>query len=289
MAGYATPTIRREYIYIIPAIIILFIVTIFPLLFSVYMSVHRFLTIDPRTPFIGFDNYSTLFSNPDFLNSLRVTFIYVLASVALTFLAGLGLALVLNQDIKGVTVVRTFVILPITIAPVVVGFAWKYLLDPGQGLVGAFLLPSIGIAPPAILGDPTNALISVILADVWAKTPIVMLIILAGLQAVPKDLYRQAKTDGAGPIVRFTKITLPHIRPLILVSIMIKFIDSMNAFDQIYVMTSGGPGNATMTLAVYGMRVGFQFYNLGQAAAIGIIMVILSGIVISFLIRYLLR
>jgi multiple sugar transport system permease protein len=281
--------IKSEYIYLIPALIILFLVTIYPLIFSLYMSFHRFLTIDPyNRQFIGLDNYIALFSNPDFLHSFRTTLIYVFATVTLTFFTGLGLALLLNQDIKGLSIVRPIIILPITIAPVVVGFAWKYLLDRGQGLLGAFLLPLIGISPPAILGDPINALIAVILADVWAKTPIVLLIIIAGLQGIPQDLLKQARIDGADRLMRFRVVTLPIIRPLILVAIMMKFIDSMSAFDQIYVMTSGGPGIATMTLAVLGVRIGFQFYNLGQAVAVGILMLIMSGIAIALLIRYLL-
>ena len=283
-----TAKFKSEYIYIFPAVIFLILVTIYPLIFSIYMSFHRFLTIDPNRQFIGFDNYAALFTNPDFLYSLRTTLVYVFATVTLTFLAGLGLALLLNQDIKGLSIVRPIVILPITIAPVVVGFAWKYLLDRGQGLVGAFLLPLLGISPPAILGDPVNALIAVILADVWAKTPIVLLIIIAGLQGIPQDLYKQTRIDGAGRLMRFRAVTLPMIRPLILVAIMIKFIDSMSAFDQIYVMTSGGPGIATMTLAVLGVRIGFQFYNLGQAVAVGILMLIMAGIAIAILIRYLL-
>jgi len=289
MARPTPPLFRREYVYLLPAIAILVLVTIYPLSFSIYMSFHRFLTISPETPFVGLENYALLFQNPDFQNSLKVTFVYVVSTVTLTFMTGLGLALALNQEFRGASIVRPIVIIPITIAPVVVGFAWKYLLDRGQGLLGAFLLPSIGIAPKAILGDPFNALVSVIVADIWAKTPIIVLIILASLQAIPKDLHNQARIDGAGRLTRFRNVTLPLIKSSILVSLMIKLIDSMSAFDQIYVMTSGGPGNATMTLAVFGVRVGFQFYNLGQAITIGLIMLVMSGAVIALLIRYLIR
>jgi ABC-type sugar transport system permease subunit len=284
-----SPFFRGQYLYLLPAVAILVFVSAYPLAFNLYISFHHFLTISPETPFIGFGNYEFLFRNPDYLNSLRVSLIYTTATVALSFFLGLILALLLNEELRGQRVFRTIMILPLTIAPVVVGFAWRYLLNPELGLYGAVLLPTLGLNLKAILGDPTIALWAVILADVWGRTPLMFLILLAGLQAIPRDLYRAAKVDGANRLTVFRYVTLPMLRPAIVVALMLKIIDSINAFDAIYVMTGGGPGNATQVFSVFGVRLAFQFYNLGAASALGFTMVVISSIAASILIRYLVR
>jgi multiple sugar transport system permease protein len=196
------------------------------------------------------------------------------------------LALALNQGLRGENIFRAFIILPFTIAPVVTGFAWRYLFDSNQGLVGAFILPGLGIHIPTILGSPTNAFAAVVFVDVWSKTPLIFLIILAGLQGIPINLYRAARIDGAGALSSFWHITLPLLRRVMIIAVILKVIDSVNSFDQVYVITTGGPGNATRVLALEGYIVAFSNSDIGMAAALGVLMIIISVIAISILIQY---
>lgn len=276
----------RSYIFLWPAVIVLFSVTIFPTAYTIYLSLVQYKTYIFSHPFVGLQNYAYLVQSPDFWNSLSVSGVFVLCTVSLSIFFGLILALSLNQKLRGENVFRAFVILPFTIAPVVTGFAWRYLLDSNQGLLGAFILPGLGIHIPTILGSPSGALAAVIMADVWTKTPLMFLIILAGLQGIPPNLYKAAKVDGAGAWSTFSRITLPSLRRVMLIALILKVIDSVNDFDQVYVMTAGGPGTATRVLAVQGYETAFPFSNIGEAAALGVIMIIISLIAITILIRY---
>jgi multiple sugar transport system permease protein len=261
-------------------------VSIFPTAYTIYLSLVQYKAYSLAHPFVGLANFQFLFKLADFWNSLRVSFWFVLATVSLSIFFGMVLALALNQGLKGENVFRAFIILPFTIAPVVTGFAWRYLFDSNQGLVGAFLLPAIGIHIPTILGSPTNAFVAVVFVDVWSKTPLMFLIILAGLQGIPPNLYKAARIDGASSLSSFWHITLPSLRRVLLIAVILKVIDSVNSFDQIYVLTTGGPGNATRVLALEGYITAFSDSDIGAAAALGVIMIIISIVAITVLIQY---
>jgi multiple sugar transport system permease protein len=156
----------------------------------------------------------------------------------------------------------------------VAGFAWKFLLSREVGLIGGWFLPSLGLER-SMLADPNLAMVSILIADLWSKTPLMFLIFLAGLQAIPEDLYEMATMDGArlNSLLRF--IVLPLLRPTIGLALVLRLIDSINVFDLIYVMTSGGPGTATQTLPLLGWKIGFSYFNFGQASALAVIMLIL--------------
>lgn len=276
----------RKYIFLWPGVIVLFVVTIFPTVYTIYLSFVEYKTYVFTHPFVGLQNYSLLMKFADFWNSLRVSGLFVLCTVTLSIFLGMVLALALNQGLRGENIYRAFIILPFTIAPVVTGFAWRYLLDSNQGLIGAFLLPALGIHIPTILGNSTNAFVAIVVADVWSKTPLMFLIILAGLQGIPPNLYRAARIDGANALQTFWHITLPSLKRVLIIAIILKVIDSVNSFDQVYVITSGGPGNATRVLALEGYIIAFSESDIGRAAALGVIMILISIVAITILLRY---
>jgi len=251
----------------------------------IYLSISQWKAFFLDHPLVGVTNFVNLFSLANFYNSLRVSAEFVALTVTFSILSGLVLALTLNQNLRGTNVFRAIIILPFTIAPIITGFTWRYLFDSNQGLVGAFILPSLGIHVGSILGNPLNAFMAVVFVDVWTKAPFMFLIILAGLQGISPSLYRAAKIDGAGPFSSFRHITLPLLRRVVIIAVILKVIDSVNAFDQIYVMTRGGPGNATQVLGIHGYLIAFSSYDIGEASALGVIMVIISVVAITFLIR----
>ena len=274
------------YSYLLPATIVLLLVTIFPTIYTIYLSISQWTAYFPDHPLVGLSNFANLFSLADFYNSLRVSAEFVALTVTLSILFGLALALALNENLRGRNVFRAIIILPFTIAPIITGFTWRYLFDSNQGLVGAFILPSLGIHIGSILGNPVNAFLAIVFVDVWTKAPFMFLIILAGLQGISPSLYQAARIDGASAISSFRHITLPLLRRVLIIAAILKVIDSVNAFDQIYVMTRGGPGNATQVLGIQGYLTAFSSYNIGEASALGVIMIIISVVAITFLIRY---
>jgi multiple sugar transport system permease protein len=226
---------------------------------------------------------------PEFINSIIVSIIYTSLSTILSFLIGLGLALLLNEEFKGRNLIRTLIVIPLAIPAVVAGFSWKFILSSEVGIIGTYLLRyllNLNIAP---LAHPTLALGCVTLADIWAKTPLMFLILLAGLQAIPKDLYDAAKVDGGTSWKIFRYITLPLLRPLAIIALIIRVIDAFNSFDVIFCMTKGGPGTATQTLPLLGWKIGFLYYNIGEAAALAVLMIFMIIILSNVLIRYAIR
>jgi multiple sugar transport system permease protein len=268
--------LREEYKLLLPAVCILAFLVAVPTFYLFYTSLHRWLLRDPTGPtFIGIENYIKLIQTSDFSTSLTVTLIFSAASVILSLLLGLCLALLFNENIKGKRIMRTIIVLPIVLPSVVVGFTWKFLLSSEVGIIGAYFMPLVGLRDLSLLGDPTLALVSVIVADIWGKTPLPFLIFLAGLSAIPPIYYESAKIDGAGSWHMFRSITLPNIKKPIAVAAILRTIDAFNSFDVIFVMTKGGPGMATHTLPMLGWKVGFYYFDIGTASAIGVILLLL--------------
>lgn len=281
---------REEYKLLLPAVVVLAGLVIFPTFYLFYTSTLKWLLRDPTGPkFNGIGNYLSLFASADFQNSIIVTLLFVGASVGLSIILGLGLALLLSENLRFRRVIRTLIILPIVLPPVVVGFTWKFLLSSEVGVIGAYFLRLIGLERVSPLGDPTLALLSVILADVWGKTPLPFLIFLAGLYAIPPTYYEVAKIDGASSIQMFKHITIPHLKKALIVAIILRTIDAFNSFDTIFVMTKGGPGTATQTLPLLGWKIGFYYFDLGSAAALGVILLFLVMLLSLPLIRAVMR
>lgn len=272
--------------YIAPAFIVLTVVLLYPLGYAFWLSSHQWTlrTFKQGIPFIGIENYTALFSNPDFLNSIKITFTFVILAISFEFILGMALALLLNQEFKGKWLFRSLIFLPMMCTNVVIGLMWRLLLNYQYGLVN-YYLGQLGILPIEWLSSPKVAMASVVLVDVWNTTSFVALMLLAGLQSLPDEPYEAAKIDGASAIQSFFYLTLPLLKPIILVALLWRFIDTFRIFDVIYLLTAGGPARVTETVSLYIYRYGFQSFNLGVAAAASFIMLLIMLVVAGLLAR----
>jgi multiple sugar transport system permease protein len=244
-----------------------------PLLFSLYLS---FVGGTPNQAlfagsFIGFDNYRDLLDDPVFLRSLVITLCYTAAAVAAQMALGLCIALLLDVDLPYVHVLRTALVVPMMITPIVGALCWKLLLDPSHGLVNYWIGQHI-----VWLGMPQTALVSVLVVNVWHSTPYVALILLAGLRSLPSEPREAASIDGASRPQLFWHVTLPLLRPYLLVALLLRVIFEFRAFDNIYAMTGGGPANATMVLSMYTYLTSFVRFDFSLGAAASWIMLLIS-------------
>ncbi len=272
--------------YIAPAFIVLIIVLLYPLGYAFWLSFHQWTlrTFKQGIPFIGLENYTTLFSNPDFINSIKITFTFVILAISFELILGMALALLLNQEIKGKGFFRSFILLPMMCTNVVIGLMWRLLLNYQYGLVN-YYLGQLGVLPIEWLSSPKVAMASVVLVDVWNTTSFVALMLLAGLQSLPDEPYEAARMDGASGLQTFFYLTLPLLKPIILVTLLWRFIDTFRIFDVIYLLTAGGPARVTETVSIYIYRYGFQSFNLGVSAASAFIMLLIMLVIAGLLAR----
>ena len=267
--------------FIAPMVMALATVVLFPTVYLFWMSTQHWLVTDPERYFTGIDNFTRLLSGADFWQALRVTGAYLVLSTVLMLGLGMGLALTFARASAGW--MRAIVVMPLVIPPVVAGFTWRFLLNGEIGFLGAYLLPMAGLDLNP-LAEPGAALISVVIADVWSRTPFMFLIFLAALQSILRDYYEAARMDGANPLHEFFFVTLPLLKGALFVAILFRLVDAINTFELIYVMTRGGPGRATQILSLFGWRTAFQELDFGQAAALGVIMLVicLTGAMLMF-------
>ncbi len=265
-------TIDWRFWFVVPMIMALGTVVLFPTGYLFWMSTQHWLVTDPVRSFIGLDNFAHLLSGADFWQALHVTGAYLVMSTLLMLALGMGLALTFAH--AGAGWMRAIVVMPLVIPPVVAGFTWRFLLNGEIGFLGAYLLPMAGLDLNP-LAEPRAALVSVVIADVWSRTPFMFLIFLAALQAIPRDYYEAARMDGANPFHEFFFVTLPLLKGPLFVAVLFRLVDAINTFELIYVMTRGGPGRATQILSIFGWRTAFQELDFGQAAALGVIMLLL--------------
>jgi ABC-type sugar transport system permease subunit len=262
-------------ILITPAAIIMIVITLYPLIRSFWISLHTWDLLKPGLghPFVGLTNYLYILKDQNFWQSVKITFTFVLGAVALEITLGLALALLLNREFWGRNVVRIVVLLPWAIPAVVNGIMWKWILNPSYGSLNG-LLYSMGIIDKYVvwLGTPKLALLVVILADVWKETPFIMLLFLAALQTIPKDLYEAAMVDGSNAFQSLFRITIPLISPTIFVAISLRTIWALKSFDLIYTLTAGGPSGGTTVVGYYTYLKTFINLNLGRGAAVAYLM-----------------
>ncbi len=276
------PTTRRErlqgagldaalpYLLLAPSVLIAFAVLIYPLWDGIRAST-KFYRYGKPLRDVGLGNYIQLWTDPEFLNSLRVTLSFVTLAVAIEALLGLGLALFCAREFRGIRLLRTVLIIPMVITPVVVAIVFRLIYASDSGMLTT-LSEAFGGQPVQILGQPGPAFIALIALDVWEWTPLMFLIILAGLQSLPVEPFEAARVDGAGAWRVFVDHTLPMLRPVIAVAIVLRTIDAFGTFDQVFVLTSGGPGQATLLLSIFGYNTAFKFQETGYAAALFVTM-----------------
>jgi multiple sugar transport system permease protein len=262
---------------------VLLLTTTVPLVYLVWNSLYRLdLGMPWLSGFAGLDNYTKMGSDPRFWNSLLLTVIYTASTVVLQVVVGLSLALLVMQFPKGQGILRIAAILPIVLAPVVVGLFWRTLvLAPDFGLVD-LVTRALGLGSHNWLGDPQLALISVIAIHTWQWTPFAFLVLLATLATLPPDVYEAARLDRAGAWQRFRYITLPLIRPAIVMVLILRMMTALSAFAAIFAATGGGPGSATEILNLYAYRTSFTELNLGYGASLAVVLMSIT-LAISYL------
>jgi len=269
---------RMRTLFLLPTIVVLAIVAIYPLIYTARLSFQDWNLLRSPTPegFIGFENYSFLLTHSRTWNALRVSGFFTAVSVGVSFLFGLGLALLFSQKhMARAGAIRTALIIPIVITPVVAGVVWRMMLAPGHGVINYFLR-LLGFPDRGWLGESPGALYALTFVDVWEWTPFMMLVIFAGLMSIPEEITEAAKVEGASPFQTLWLIILPYIKPVILVALIIRSVDAFRWFDTFFVMTRGGPGITTENLSIYIFQLAFMDFNVSQGAALAIIMLIVT-------------
>ena len=254
------------YLFLAPCVLLLLALTVYPLLYLIRLSLARMTPAGEA--FAGLANFSRLFGDAFFWRAAGQTLLYTFGSLTLEFLLGLALALLLDTEIRGRHFWRALFLLPMLLPPVVVGVVWRLIYNPDFGVLNG-LLRLLGFDTSRLtwLADPSVALAALVVVDVWEWTPFVFLILLAGLQAIPEEPYEAARLDGSTPVQTFWHITLPLLAPAILVVLLLRTFDLLRIFDQVFILTQGGPGFATETLSLYIYKTAFRFFDFPYAAA----------------------
>lgn len=277
-----------SWIFLIPSAVVLLAVMVFPLGYAIYLSLFDYDIGAGIFRFIGLENYRVLFTEQEFWGSLWRTVVIVASAVALEFAAGLLVAYGLYRLTFGVKTLNTLMFMPSIITPVVAALFLRWIFIGRWGLLSGLLI-SCGVFPPDFLGDPNWARMTVVLTDAWQFTPFMILVLYAGLNTVDQSQIEAAQVDGAGPWTQLVRIMIPAIRPLILFVLAIRVMDAFRFFDQIYVLTAGGPGNATQTITIYTYQTAFRLLQIGKASALGVITLLITAAAITAIIATLYR
>jgi multiple sugar transport system permease protein len=259
------------YALIAPAMVTLVVVALVPFLYTVWLSLHE-MQYARTGDWAGLANYRALLGSGRFWHSVWISTVFVAIAVPLQFGLGLLGALVLHQGIRFRAVIVPVLFVPTMMAPIVVAILWKVMLAGSWGLLSYNVLERFGILPGvSVLASPTLALPALILIDVWQWTPFVMLALFAGLQSLPVAPYRAAAVDGATTVQTFRRLTVPLLMPLMAVIVLLRLIDAFKVFDTIFLLTAGGPGDATESLSLFTYKTVFDFWNLGTATATAVV------------------
>jgi ABC-type sugar transport system permease subunit len=267
-------------VFLMPSMAVLTVILFYPLLYSVGLSFYNYYLPVPRQTFVGLDNFARILEDSAFWDALWVTVRFTGAAVFIEFVLGVAVALLLDSRIPCRKLVNLVVLLPMTITPAVGGLLMRWMFESNWGLVNYFLSLA-GIPGPGWTGDPRWALWSIILADVWQNTPFVTLVIYAGLQSIPLEPVEAAMVDGASRGQALRHVILPILRPLILFVLIIRSMDAFRIFDQVFVMTGGGPGTTTQTITFYNYVLAFRMLRMGLASALGVITLLILSLIIG--------
>ena len=265
--------ISFEMVLLAPSIITLAVLSIIPLVVMISLSFMEvsFTPIEEQI-FVGVENYVDMTNDGNFWDAWKATAVYVGGSLSLQLGLGILISVMLHRVIVGENVFTSIVIMPMMIAPVVVGLLWQFMLDPTFGLY-TYLMNQIGLfIDQPILGDPNSAMAAVILMDTWQWTPLIVLIILARLKSIPEHLYEAARVDGATGFTQFRYVTLPLLKPAIAIALLLRSIDLMRYFAKVFITTGGGPSNTTKIIGLYLYEQALRFFNLGYGSAAGLVL-----------------
>ena len=279
---------RKHYLVLLgPTLLVLLALLLYPTGYVLVVSFRDYELTDPAagSPFVGLENYTTLLTDPTFFTALWKSILFTVGSVALSFVIGLAIALLLSRrDIRGSGFTRTAILIPMILTPMVIGAMFRFMLERDNGIINQ-ILGLVGIERYPFLADPTWAMISIILVDVWQWTPFAVLVLLAGLESLPEEPFEAARVDGAARWAEFRYITLPLLAAPITVVLLIRTMDAFREFDKIFIMTAGGPGVATETLPLFLYRAGFQDFDMGLSAATGVVMLVIVTLVSLLYVR----
>jgi trehalose/maltose transport system permease protein len=262
---FGNPERRAAYYMVLPALIIILLVAFWPVVYSIWLSLHQ-ATITTLGPFVGFENYVEMFQNPDFRTGLSNTVIFTVVSVVLEFVIGLAIALAINRAFRGRGLVRAAVLVPWAFPTVISAAMWRLMFQDQVGVVN-YVANALGIISEPILSDDTLLLIGAILVDVWKTTPFMALLLLAGLQVIPGDVYEAARVDGANVMQRFFRITLPLLKGAILVAVLFRTLDAYRVYDLFWAM-SNRELESLSTFVYEGVRISQLQFGQGNAAAV---------------------
>lgn len=269
--------------FVLPLALVLSAVMLYPVAFSAWISLHDYrLTRLNDVRWVGLDNYTFIATDPGFLNAMGNTITFVIGAVTLELILGLGLAILLQRLVRFQNFVRSTLLAPMFITPIAVGLMFRFLLNSELGVISHYL-GEIGISIDWF--GPQLALFSIILIDVWQWTPFMVLMFLAGLESLPKSPFEAARIDGASAWLTFRSVTLPMLRPVITVAIIIRALDAFKVFEYVFAITRGGPGDATETIMYYIYQAGFRFFRMGEAAAAAFMLIAVILVLVVALVK----
>ena len=280
---------RAALLLIGPATLLLVAIFVYPFVYALRISFTEWTLGQQLTPvWSGLANYTSLLGDDRFLNAIFRTAVFVGCAVSIEMVLGFLLALLFNKHLPAFGIFRTLAVLPVMVMPVATGLVWFYVLNFRYGPLNV-VMRMLHLPTQNWLPHPMGAMGALILADVWQWTPFVMIVIVAGLRSLPEYVYEAAALDGLGPVETFFKVTLPLLRPVILIVLLLRFMDACKLMDLVFMLTKGGPAGRTETLSYYIYVMGLQLFHVGLAAAVSILFLIFINIVAQVFVRYMYR
>lgn len=273
---------RAHYFMVMPLIIFLVSMVAFPLIYTVYLSFTDWTMGTAAPKMVGFANYKDILTDRRFWAATKNTLVIAFGSVMVETILGIALALLLNRKFKGENLVKTLFLLPMVATPIAIGMVWQLIYEPTIGIAN-YMLKSLGLSPVMWLVQKNSVISSLILIEVWEWTPMIMLIVLAGLSGISDDLFEAAKMDGANRFQIVQKITLPLIKPTVVVAALLRIIDALKTFDIIYATTKGGPVKASETVNLMAYDSIFSYFRMGYGASTIVIFLLEIGVCIAFI------
>ncbi|MCE1206590.1 MAG: sugar ABC transporter permease [Spirochaetia bacterium] len=277
---------HAPFLFLLPALLVVFAVLIFPIIFSLIVSTFDWPLSEGAGArrFVGLGNYIGLTKDPEFWNSLKLQLGFIFVAIPLELLLGFAAALLLNREFFGARLVRSLLLLPVFFLPILSGMTWRFMLQPRYGPLNALLL-KLGAPEITWLGNPVTAYIAIIIQDIWRMWPFMFMLLYAGLTAIPQEMIEAAEIDGAGFWKKLRSVIIPLLTPTILTAILLRIIDALRVFSEVYVMTEGGPGTSTMLFSLYTHRQAFGYQKVGMASSMAIFLLILSIVFALTLVR----
>ncbi|XEN33148.1 multiple sugar transport system permease protein (plasmid) [Ensifer sp. WSM1721] len=278
-AGGAFERWRERHLRVLmlaPALSILAGLTLFPTVYMFTAAVQK-VSPDPDVPreFVGLGNFARMLTDPELHLSVRNTVLFVVVAVTLEFLLGLGLALLFDKYLRRLNFLKTILLIPMMIPPIAVALTWKLIYQPQFGVLNELMF-RLGLPSQAWAGDVNLAMATIIAADVWEWTPFIFLLMLAGLASLPSEPYEAAEVDGASAWRQFWDLTIPFLKPVIAIALLLRIMDALRLFDLVFILTVGGPAGATETLSLYIFKVAFTFVDIGYAAAVSLAVLLVT-------------